>query len=172
MTLPFVFDIPAQFTPLDLTGHPADRVERTARRMAEVWPESTEKQRVTLTTAQEMLVEQLRALGVRYAATVLEPARPTTGLFTVGLRRVDVADPLTPLADALRPQAEVHDLETRLGRLLAIGYDLQGVRQMQVVLPLPDLDTVAVFGISTGHLAEWETYTLHLVNVIGTVRLT
>jgi hypothetical protein len=147
-------------------------VERTTRRIAEVWPDSTEKQRDTLTTAQEMLVEQLRSLDVRYAATVLEPARPTTGLFTVGLHRADIADPLTPLAAALRPHAEVHDLDTRLGRVLAIGYDLNSVRQMQVVLPLPGRDTVAVFSIATEHLAEWETYTLHLVNVIGTVRHT
>ena len=67
----------------------------------------------------------------------------------------------------MRPHAEVHDLDTRLGRVLAIGYHQRGVRQMQVVLPVPDRNTMAVFGIATEHLSEWETYTLHLVNVIN-----
>ncbi|RKR91876.1 hypothetical protein BDK92_6304 [Micromonospora pisi] len=170
MTLPFRFDVPTQFTPLDLASSPEDRIERTTRRMAEVWPDSTEGQRDAITSTQELLIERLRSNGVRYAATVLEPAVPTTGLFTVSLHRVDIADPLTPLADALRPHAEVHDLDTRLGRMLAIGHHRDGVRQMQVALPLPHRKTMALFGISTEHLSEWETYTLHLVNVVGTVR--
>lgn len=170
MTLPLQFDVPAQFTPLDLAATRADRIERTSRRMAEVWPDSTEDQRGAITATQDLLIERLRSNGVRYAATVLEPAGPTTGLFTVSLHPVAIADPLTGLADALRPHAEVHDLDTRLGRMLAIGYHWDGVRQMQVVLPLAGRRTMALFGISTAHLSEWEIYTQHLVNVVATVR--
>ena len=63
MTLPFVFDVPAQFTPLDLSAHRADRVERTTRQIAQVWPDSAD-QRVALTTAQEVMIQRLRSTGV------------------------------------------------------------------------------------------------------------
>ncbi|WP_158848877.1 hypothetical protein [Saccharothrix deserti] len=178
MTLPFVFDVPPQFTPLDLAAEPADqadRVDRTPRMIADVWPAATAAQRAALTSAQELVVEQLRQGGVRYAATVLEPAHPTTGLFTVALHPTSDHDPLSALAAAVRPlAANVRAIDIPLGRALIIAQDSavagRRVRQLQVAVHLTADDAVAVFGIATEHLHEWETYALHLARVVNGVR--
>ncbi|MFD0205827.1 MULTISPECIES: hypothetical protein [Saccharothrix] len=175
MTLPFTFDVPPQFTPMDLAAEPADRAARTARLIADAWPEATAAQRTALLSAQETLVARLREAGVRYAATVLEPAGPTTGLFTIALHPTRDHDPLTALATAVPRSATVREVDLALGRALIIAQDAaladRVVRQLQVVVHLPAEEAVAVFGIATEHLAEWETYALHLARVVrGTSR--
>lgn len=175
MTLPFRFDVPPQFTALDLAAEPADRADRTAALIAEVWPAATAAQRTALVSAQELVVAKLREGGVRYAATVLEPAGPTTGLFTIALHPTRDHDPLTALAAAVDQPATIRDVDIRLGRALIIAQDSpvadRVVRQLLVAVHLPAEDSVAVFGIATEHLHEWETYALHLARVVRGVQL-
>ncbi len=192
--LPLRFAVPREFVELDLAEQPETRAERLIEAMARTLPDTTIEQRVHFVLATEYMVQLMRQSGVVYAATLLaraedEPPRLTTAQFTVVVKeaRLTGMNPLATLAEQLHdPGARrVLDLlDLPAGQALAIveergltlpsnmfgipGEHTHLIRQLQLLLPFPARDRIAVFALSTECLDDWDQY----VDIMGAIAKT
>lgn len=197
--LPLRFEVPEQFTEIDLAEEPELRAERTLAQLAEYLPHSTDEQRLHLAMVQEVSISRMVAEGAVYAATLVaateeDQPRLTTGQFTVTARRVPGgvhSHTLSEIAEQLRSdelRRDVGFVPLPAGRALAVvedrelrtpvtvlgdaSDDLHVIRQLQLTLPFPDGDRLAIFTVSTECLYDWESYVDIMGGIARTVEFT
>ena len=182
--------MPREFVELDLGGVPT--LDPTQLRS--LFPTAPDAPLTAVASAQEQLTAAMLDHGVRYAATVLarsesDPTRLTTAFFTVAEQRVELTGtrPLEELVERLaepdlrremdffdlpagRALAVVEDREVRPGGTLsgAVDESVHLVRQLQLFLPFPDREGLAVFALATECLADWPEY----VDIMGAIAKT
>lgn len=192
---PLTFSLPDEFREIDLHSDPAVRADALYVRMKQYAHGLSTEQQLHLIAAQEALIERMAAEGVLYAAALIaqsdaEPSRLSTAQFTVTVRDVPIRqrDPLLQLLSAInkRPSTEAQYVDLEVGRCIAVieevefrlGIDLMGdpkshdhrVRQLQVIYPMVDRGQVAMFGLSTESIGDWDDYVSIMAGICKTIR--
>ncbi|MBB3051910.1 hypothetical protein FHS23_002939 [Prauserella isguenensis] len=194
-TFPLTFSLPDEFREIDLHSDPATRADALYVRMKQYAPGLPTGRQLHLIAAQEALVERMVAEGVLYAAALItrsagDPLMLSTAQFTVTVRDAPIRqrDPLPQLLSAIdkRPNTEARYVDLEVGRCIAVieeatfrlGLDLMGapnpndhrVRQLQVIYPMVDRGQVAMFGLSTESIDDWDDYVNMMAEICKTIR--
>jgi hypothetical protein len=181
-SLPLWFDVPGQFTEIDLAAEPEQRATSLAAQLARALPGTTPEQRLHVALAQEAMIAQLLDAGAVYAATMLAqneddgPPRMITAQFTVLVQDVDGAE--TPMLEASAERLQGEETPRDVGMVTLPAGKALGVieddevslpssvfgkpeettyytRQAQLTLPFPDEKHLVTFCISTECLGDW-----------------
>jgi hypothetical protein len=181
-TLPLWFDVPAEFTRIDLAATPEERAAGLIEQLTQAIPDASPEQRLHLALAREAVIARMLEAGAVYAATLLartdeaEPPRLITAQFTVLVSGTDGTDTATLEATADRLsrddiQRDVGMVALPAGEALGVieddqvtlpssvfgepGEETHRTRQAQLTLPFPDGKRLATFALSTECLTDW-----------------
>ncbi|SDP02367.1 hypothetical protein SAMN04487905_101476 [Actinopolyspora xinjiangensis] len=195
-TFPLSFGLHPGFQPVDFNESSADRAERLFESARSALPGLTEEQCLRLVVANEYLVRRMAEEGIIYAASFVgrsarDTTAATTAQFTLTLREADLkaTRPLEALAAGLREQdarREVDFVDLAVGRCLAVvqqdtptpEVNLTGAehheprvsRQLRVIVPLVERSQLAIFGLVTECLRDWEDYVAMMAEICNSIR--
>ncbi|MCC9306149.1 hypothetical protein LN042_03335 [Kitasatospora sp. RB6PN24] len=183
------FSAPVGFVEVPLEGTAEERLDRLAAAFDAIGPDVPREQRLDTAVNAELLLQAQLAQGLVYLANCIyrtDDGEVIHAVFTIVVTRTETGGPLafatqtTQRWAAARPQAEVGVLDLPCGRaavatedrLVTVPGELYGlegtseslVRQIEVAIPHPDGQHVALVVLSTEHLAQWADW----ATVVGT----
>lgn len=180
--IPLRFRVPDEFTEIDLTEVPQERMDRTFAAFRTSLPQLTDVEILNIVLRQEVMVMQLVEQGAVYAGTCVarteeETPRAVVAQLCVLVKQMDLdaEDPLMAAAGGLRQPGQSRDvgfLDLPAGKALMVADEsvvdlpttLTGkpetnrhrVRQVQATIPFPDRRKAAVLSISSESDAGWQ----------------
>lgn len=193
------FTAPPEFKAIDLTEAPEERLRRTITQTAVTLPDLPVEQRAQLAISQELMAQQMAGQNVKYAATCVlrtEGERPqlTMANLTLVVQPVDFghgADPLSLLANGLKTPGKKREtgyVHLPAGRALMLAEEVrltpgitpfglatdrtQVIRLAQAMVLFPDQRALAILGLSTEFLADWEDYVEIFRGIVRTIEFT
>lgn len=195
---PLWFTVPEELHHVDLDEDPELRVRRTYQNVAATLTGASTAERLHVVFLWEVMLAQLASEGAVYVGHCLarsdsDPARLSTAQFSVLAKEADLSArrPLSAVASGLRKpdgSREVGFAEFSAGEALVVGEELQvrrpstmtgkpeesvhRVRQAQVILPFPGYRRMAVLGVSSEDVGDWDHYVSMLNGIADSVSFT
>ncbi|SFE15611.1 hypothetical protein SAMN04487819_108234 [Actinopolyspora alba] len=195
-TFPLSFGLHSGFQPVDFSESSAERAERLFESARSALPGLAEEQCLRLLVANEYLLRRMAEEGIIYAANFVgrsarDTTAATTAQFTLTLRDVELkaTRPLEALAAGLREEdarREVDFVDLTVGRCLAVvqqdtpkpevnltgaaHYEPRVSRQFQVIVPLVERSQLAIFGLATECLRDWEDYVAMMADICNSIQ--
>ncbi|MEV4649085.1 hypothetical protein [Saccharopolyspora sp. NPDC049357] len=197
-TLPLWFKIPEQLHEVDLYGSPASRIQRSYENVSVLMEGADVAEQIHVVYLQEQMLSQLLANGAVFVGHCLarseaDPAKLTAAQFSILVQPANLSArrPLHALAGALKQpgmRREVGFADYPAGEALVVGEEVEvtlpttltgkpventhRVRQVQIVLPFPGNQRLAIVGVSSETLADWKHFVTMLDGIARSISFT
>lgn len=176
------FDAPVQLQKVDLTESAETLYQRTYENVAAMVGEENHAEREHIAMLQQSMLARLVEAGAVYVAHAVarseaNPDRLCTAQYTVLIRDVEVPESLSILANGMKERGEPREtavVEYPAGEAVVVGEELEirpemtaggrpntesyRMRQAQVLLPFPNRRRLAVIGVSSSNLEDWDNF--------------
>lgn len=196
--VPLRFTVPEQLREFSFDEPAEYRIERTYRELRGALRGLTAEQALHLVYTQEQMLAKLWDEGAVYvgqcvARSDAEPTSLSTAQFTVLVKGAELhaEQPLAAVAGGLRKPGEPREIifaDYPAGEALVVGEELTArtpfsplgrpvsthhrLRQAQVILPFPDKRRLAIIGVSSEALEDWQSYVEILDGIARSVSFT